>query len=219
MAWNIRHEGSPQARATTLPQIVEGLRDGVWLPTDEVQGPGESAWVAIENHPQLAEVAEELETPPSPAHDDEERVDMNALIDVCLVLLIFFMMTTTYAMAVQKTVPLPELKEDKATKKGIVLKAEQVRQQMIRIDAKLDAKGQPVVFVEGSKLDVARMDAKGEQTLDTERLTAKLREYVRGTPKREEVLLDAQGVTWGLVVAIQDAARDAGVRVVHHRKR
>jgi biopolymer transport protein ExbD len=214
MPWKIRHEGSPQTRTTSLPEIVEGLRDGVWDLTDEVQGPGETAWTAIENHAQLAEVAAELETPP-PAREDEDRVDMTALIDVCLVLLIFFMMTTTYAVAVQKTVPLPASQEEKQQKKGIVIRPEQVRQQMIRIDAKLDAKGQPVVFVESEKLDVIKSD----QTLDRAKLTEKVQKYVRGTPKREEVLLDAQGVTWGLVVAIQDAARSAGVRVVHHKKR
>jgi biopolymer transport protein ExbD len=214
MPWKIRHEGSPQTGTTTLPEIVEGLRDGVWDPTDEVQGPGETAWVAIENHPQLAEVATEVEPPP-PVHDEEERVDMNALIDVCLVLLIFFMMTTTYAVAVQKTVPIPESQEEKQQKKGVVLRPDQVRQQMIRIDAKLDAKGLPVVYVESEKLDVVKAD----QTLDIDRLSDKLKKYVRGSPKREEVLLDAQGVTWGLVVSIQDAAKAAGVRVVHHRKR
>lgn len=212
MSWKIRHEGSPQARNTTLPEIVEGLRDGVWDPTDEVQGPGETAWLAIENHPQLAEIAAEQEAPP-PFHDEEERVDMNALIDVCLVLLIFFMMTTTYAVAVQKTVPIPISQDDKQQKKGIVLKPDQVRQQMIRVDARLDAKGQPMVIVENEKLDVIKSD----DSLDSKMLTEKLKKYVSGNPKREEVLLDAQGVTWGLVVAIQDAARDAGVRIVHHR--
>ena len=212
MPWKIRHEGSPQARTTTLAEIVEGLRDGAWEPTDEVQGPGEAQWVAIENHPQLAEVANELEPPP-PVPDDEERVDMNALIDVCLVLLIFFMMTTTYAVAVQKTVPLPLSKEEKQAKKGLTININQVRQHMIRIDAKPDAKGLPVVAVEGEKLDVINEN----QTLNVDKLSAKLKKYVSGTPKREEVLLDAQGVTWGLVVAIQDASRAAGVRVVHHR--
>ena len=35
--------------------------------------------------------------PPPPKHpEDETRLDMNPLIDVALVLLIFFMLTTTY---------------------------------------------------------------------------------------------------------------------------
>src|SRR4051812_31415454 len=98
MAWQVRHEGSPRVvRDLTAQQIVDGLRDGLWEPTDEVQGPGEARWRAIEAHPQFAEAALDLETPP-PAHPPEATsLDMNALIDVCLVLLIFFILTTSYA--------------------------------------------------------------------------------------------------------------------------
>src|SRR5262249_24545382 len=54
MAWKVRHEGSPQSIDVEMPQILEGIEDGRWEPTDEVQGPGETKWVAIENHPQFA---------------------------------------------------------------------------------------------------------------------------------------------------------------------
>lgn len=64
MPWKLRHEGSPRELGElTLAQIVEGLRDGLWEPTDEVMGPTDSAWQAIENHPALAEVAEDIEAP------------------------------------------------------------------------------------------------------------------------------------------------------------
>jgi biopolymer transport protein ExbD len=213
MAWKIRHEGSPQTRTLTQAEIVEGLRDGVWSPTDEVQGPGETAWVALENHPQFAEIVAELEEPP-PHHEEETRLDMNALIDVCLVLLIFFMMTTTYAVAVQKTVPMPTLPEDqKAKTKVPTISAEKVRQKMVRIDAKLDAKERPVILVENLKVDVVKADG----SLDSDKMRSELMKYTHGLPPREEVLLDAEGVTWGLTVAIQDAAKSAGVRIIHHR--
>jgi biopolymer transport protein ExbD len=211
MAWKIRHEGSPQARVLPLHDIVEGLRDGLWEPTDEVQGPGESAWVAIENHPKLAEVAEELEPPPV-VHEDEARLDMNALIDVCLVLLIFMMMTTTYAVAVQKTVPLPTLKEEQKLKKVVVVRPDQVR-KMVRIDARLDGKGKPVILVENHRVEVLKPD----DTLDALKLRDELLKYTHDNPRRDEVLLDAEGVTWGLVVAVQDAARWADVRMIHYR--
>jgi biopolymer transport protein ExbD len=212
VTWKIRHQGSPQTRALSLPQIVEGLRDGLWEPTDEVLGPGEATWSAIENHPQLAEVAEELDQPPS-KRDDETHLDMTALIDVCLVLLIFFMMTTTYAVAVQKTVPLPTLKEDQKKKNMRMVRPDQVRQQMVRIDAKLDAKGKPVILVENRKVNVLNAD----ETVDAGKLRDEMLPYTRGTPRRDEVLLDAEEVTWGLVVAVQDAARSAGVRMIHYR--
>jgi biopolymer transport protein ExbD len=212
MSWKIRHQGSPQTGSTTLPEIVAGLRDGVWEPTDEVRGPGDAAWVAIENHPQLAEIAEELETEAT-SHDQETTLDFNALIDVCLVLLIFFMMTTTYAVAVQKTVPLPIAPEDQPEKKVKTIRIEQVKQQMIRIAAELDGKGKPTVLVEGLKVEAVTP----EDTIDAEKLRVALLKYTRSAPPRDEVLLDARGVTWGTVIAIQDAARSAGVRIIHHR--
>src|SRR5262245_26430003 len=105
MAWQLRHQGSPRSIGDLSPgQIVEGLRDGQWATTDEVKAPGEPAWTAIESHPQLAEIAEEVDTPPPRKHDEGTNLDMNALIDVCLVLLIFFILTTTYGAVVQKVV-------------------------------------------------------------------------------------------------------------------
>ena len=208
MAWKIRHQGSPQARATTLAEIADGLRDGIWEATDEVQGPGEAGWTAIENHPQLAELAEDLETR-QPIVPEEDRVDMNALIDVCLVLLIFFMMTATYAVAVQKTVPL-QAKENEA-KKTRTVRIDQVRKQMVRINAELD-KGKPVIRVQSQKVNVIKDDG----TLDVDKLRDEMLKYTRDNPPRDEVLLDAHGVSWGLVVAVQDAARSAGVRIVHY---
>jgi biopolymer transport protein ExbD len=213
MPWKIRHEGSPQARTLTLPQIVDGLRDGLWEPTDEVQGPGEPGWTAIENHPQLAEVAAELE--PAPAvREDETNLDMNALIDVCLVLLIFFMMTTTYAVAVQKTVPIPSTPEDKKQQKVGKVSEERVLKYMVRVAAKLDSKGKPAIFVQGLKVDVMKAD----DTLDIGKLREELTKYTRSTPPRDEVMLDAKGISWGLVVSIQDAARAAGVRMIHYER-
>ena len=65
MSWKVRHQGSPQSmEVADLAQVLHGIENGQWEPTDEVQGPGESAWVPIENHPQLTEVAAELEPPP-----------------------------------------------------------------------------------------------------------------------------------------------------------
>ncbi len=210
MTWKIRHEGSPRhLEGLTLAQVIEGLRDGQWEPTDEVMGPGDRTWVAIENHPQLAEVAAELEPPPRP-HDDETHLDMNALIDVCLVLLIFFMLTTTYVAAVQKVVPLPTAGERQ--KKGTrVVRADQVRRQMIRVDAVGGKGGKLTVRVENQTLP-GLVGADGK--LNREEFVKALRPYVQGG--KTEMLLDARDVTWGTVIALQDAAKSARVRVVNH---
>lgn len=98
MSWKVRHEGSPKhIDGLTPDQIVQGLLDAQFEPTDEVQGPNESAWTALESHPQFAEIAADIEPPPPRVYDDETRLDMTALIDVCMVLLIFFILTTVYA--------------------------------------------------------------------------------------------------------------------------
>ena len=211
--WQIRHEGSPQAKSgLTLPQIIAGLRDGAWEPTDEVLGPGDRAWTAIENHPQLAETVADLEPPSPRVHEDETHLDMNALIDVCLVLLIFFMLTTSYVAAVQKVVPLPALSEDKQKRAVIRLTPQQV-QSMIRVEARADKNGKPVIRVQNQPVSVVRDDGK---TLDGSRLKDVLLPYVRGEPHRTEMVLDAHDINWGMVIAIQDAAKAAGVTVIHH---
>jgi biopolymer transport protein ExbD len=211
MSWKVRHEGSPQfVQGLTLAQVVEGLRDGQWELTDEVMGPGDSAWVAIESHPQLAEVAEDLQPPPR-REEEETRLDMNALIDVCLVLLIFFMLTTTYAAAVQKIIPLPTVSEEQQ-KKGKALRADQIKRQMIRVQALGDKAGKITLRVENQTLPALGADGR---TIDGDKLRDALLPYVRDE-RKNEVLLDARDVSWGTVVAIQDAARSAGVRVVNY---
>ena len=40
--------------------VADGLRDEVWEPTDEVRGPADADWTALEAHPAFAELVEEL---------------------------------------------------------------------------------------------------------------------------------------------------------------
>src|SRR5687768_11186452 len=95
--WKMRHEGAPQSvEGLTAELIVEGVQEGQWEPTDEVMGPGESDWKSLETHPHFAEAMAAYDPPMSPPLPDETRLDMNPLIDVALVLLIFFILTTTY---------------------------------------------------------------------------------------------------------------------------
>ncbi len=195
----------------SLQQIVDGLRDGQWETTDEVVGPGETAWRKIEAHPQLAEIAEELATPPPVRQEDPTSLDMNALIDVCLVLLIFFMITTAYGAMVQKSVPLSMTKADA---KGIrVVRVDDVKNKMIRVQAYLDSAGKPVIRVEGQTLqDVVGKDGA---KIDSDKLRDAMRPYVKGEGHKTEVLLDAREISWENVIQIQDGARAAGVQVVH----
>jgi len=214
MTWQVRHEGSPRVvQGLTLQDIVQGLLDGSWETTDEVMGPGEKVWTPIETHPQLAESAAEVEPPPAGHHGEATSLDMNALIDVCLVLLIFFILTTTYATAVQKVVPMPTIKADSEGSKVRVVRPDEVKKRMIRLHAQRDKEGKLVLRLENQPISVLAEDG---QTLDGDKLRDALRPYVRGEDGKNEVLLDARGISWGMVIGIQDAAKAAGVRTVHH---
>lgn len=200
MDWKIRHQGSPRSiEGLTLPQVVEGLQDGLWEPTDEVMGPGDSDWLAIESHPQLSEVAADMEPPPAREHDDETRLDMNPLIDVALVLLIFFILTTSYA-ALQRVLEMPSSTSKKLDGPAIVTK-EKVRQFTIKVQVRQE-NGKPVIRVE-------------DEVVAADDLLAALKKYVRDT-RKTEMVLDVEGVDWGTVVAVQDAARGAGVERAHY---
>jgi len=213
MTWQVRHTGSPQAiQGLSLEQVADGLRDGLWEPADEVRGPGEKAWTPLESHPQFTDLAWEIDEPEPRHREDATHLDMNALIDVCLVLLIFFIMTTTYAVTVQKVVPMPTVKFDQNTKAKVV-RMEDVKKRMVRLEAFRDPTGKALLRVENQP--VAALSDDG-QTVDKDKLQAALLPYTRGEERRTELLLDARGISWGTVIAIQDAARFAGIREIHH---
>jgi biopolymer transport protein ExbD len=200
MNWRIRHEGSPRSIDGLTPQqVVEGLQDGLWEPTDEVMGPQDRQWQAIEAHPQFAEIAAEIEPLPPKVHEDETRLDMNPLIDVALVLLIFFILTTSYA-ALQKVLEMPHASAMGPIPELRVVKDREVKETMIKVEARM-VNGKPVIKVEDEVVDVAD-------------LLPALGKYVRQTTKTH-LLLDAQDVDWGTVVAIQDAARGVDMQKVY----
>jgi biopolymer transport protein ExbD len=195
MSWKVRHEGSPTALGDlTLPQIAEGLADGRWEPTDEVMGPNDKDWVPLESHPQLAEIALELEPPPPRVYDDETRLDMNALIDVCLVLLIFFILTTSYAV-LQKRLQAPSVSVDRVGPP--IITKEAVKEQMIFVTITLE-NGQPVFRVE-------------ENVVDPDHLEAELGRYLKSKGKTQLLLQSDDDVPQSAVVAVLDAA--AGARM------
>jgi biopolymer transport protein ExbD len=198
-AWRVRHAGSPRTIDGLDPQqIAEGLQDGLWEPTDEVRGPDEMEWVAIEEHPLFAEAAADIESPPAGGHGDETHLDMNPLIDVCLVLLVFFILTTSYAL-LQKRLDAPE-PSNQDPDKVLPVKAEDVQRQMIVTMVRLE-NGEPVIRVEGGRVTM-------------ENLATELRKRKVQTLKTI-LLLDVDGeVPHGTVVKVQHAAQQAGMEKV-----
>jgi len=194
MNWKVRHEGSPTHLEMPLEQIQQGLADGLWEPTDEVMGPNESEWMPIESHPALAELADELEPPPPRTYDDETRLDMTPLIDVCLVLLVFFMITSTMA-ALQTRLEAPGTEKD--APKIPILTKEQVEKTMILCTVTME-NDEPVIRVEDKVVSPAR-------------LMDEFRSRVRATNKTT-LLLQCDGkVPHGVAVGVIDTARGAGM--------
>jgi biopolymer transport protein ExbD len=196
MSWKVRHEGSPRfVEGLTLGQVAQGLEDGLWEPTDEVQGPGEPGWTAIENHPHLAEVAADVEPPPARLEDEETRLDMTALIDVCLVLLVFFILTTGYA-AVQKLLEMGSLNFD-AKVPVLVRTQKEVDETMLVATVRMEG-GKPVIRLE-------------DQEVAPDDVPAALARLVQQSHKFKLLIKHDDEVPWGSVVPISDAAKDAGI--------
>src|SRR5262249_36534856 len=107
-------------------------------------------------------------------------------------------------------VPMPTLKQAEGKKVRVVSREDVKR--MIRMQAELDKASKPVVRVENQTLDVIGDDG----ALDAAKMRKALQTYTRGEDGKTEVILDARGISWGMVIALQDAARSAGVRKVHH---
>jgi biopolymer transport protein ExbD len=192
-AWLVRKEGSPEM--LSLPSaaaVVYGLREGNFGPTDEVKGPTDADWLAIEAHPTFAEVAEEVAPPAAEA--DDTHLDMNPLIDVCLVLLIFFILTITYA-SLERALEVPgEESSDKGAQKEIPI--EQIKDRVFIVTAKMD----------GDKV-VIKMGVVGQLSeVPQERLFAEMGKLINSTG-RKEMVLDLDDVPWGVECAILDAAK------------
>ncbi len=195
--WLVRPEGSHTATALrSEAEVLAGLRDEIFTSTDEVKGPADREWVAIETHPAFAEAAEDLAEPPAePA--DETHLDMNPLIDVCLVLLIFFILTITYD-SLRRAIEIPH---DSTEEKGNPIPQvnfEDIKDKIFRVTARMDGE-KTVVRVE-------------EKVVPMDGLQAEIERVMKATGRRE-MLLDVDGnVPWGVQTGILDAAKGAKVQ-------
>ena len=121
---------------------------------------------------------------------------MNPLIDVALVLLIFFILTTTYE-TIRKVLDMPQ-----ATAAGVgkltQVTPDKVKQVMIKVTARVEG-GKTVVKVE-------------DQPVPLREVATALKQYVKST-RKTELLIDADdqwtGKRWS---PIQDAARAQGIQ-------
>ena len=205
MSWLIRHEGSTRSvPVATVEEIHQGLADGLWTPEDEVQAPGETTWTALSSHPATEDAAAEVE-PPEPTHyEDESNLDMTALIDVCLVLLIFFMMLVGYT-AMQKRIESARAGKADAGNVREVAQPE-AEQSMVWLK---------ITFEDGKSVYVAETTDNGQRTttkLDPADLKTGLGRLIKAG--RSTLLLDHQdNVPHGDVVKAQDAGTGLRMKI------
>jgi biopolymer transport protein ExbD len=201
--WRVRKEGSPEGLSVpSAVDVLVGLRDGNWEPTDEVMGPTDKEWQAIENHPTFAEAALELE-PPRVEGPDETTLDMNPLIDVCLVLLIFFILTITYASLERSIEVPPDNPDDKGPKK---LKIDDIRDKVFVVQGKMDGE-RVVVRIEKKEVPV-------------DQIIAEMKQVIEATGRNQMVMDLEKDVPWGVETVILDAAKANGVHeIINNRHR
>jgi biopolymer transport protein ExbD len=199
MSWAVRHEGSPRhVEGLTTAEVIEGLEAGQWEPTDEVMGPGDANWTVLEDHPMFADTAQDLDLAPPRHYEDETRLDMNPLIDVCLVLLIFFILTTSYA-ALQRFLDSPRMSPQKVEGPPVYT-PEQLKEFTIKVVARRE-NGEPVIRVENQLVQPAE-------------LVPALRRWVKQQRKNILWLDIANDVTYGTEIRIRDAAKGAGIEKI-----
>ncbi|QVL32860.1 biopolymer transporter ExbD [Telmatocola sphagniphila] len=114
-------------RAVPFEVVTEWVQQAKVLPEDKIKSVEEENWLALKDHPQFSiyltseaeEASQTEENSPTQAEpdvgldfgwkrrhtDEDDDVDMIPLIDISLVLLIFFMMTTTVAAISKIQVP------------------------------------------------------------------------------------------------------------------
>ena len=197
--WQVRPEGTEiPINLVSSGDVLGGLREGIWRPTDDVKGPNDAAWTTIEAHPLFEEAAIELQ-PPVPEADDS-HLDMNPLIDVCLVLLIFFILTITYA-SLERAIQVPESSQEGAATKKVDWK--DIKDQVFRVTAKMDSET-PVILLEKEAVSLDDLEDKMKRVIEKS--------------GRRQMLLDIDGnVPWGIQTAILDAAKGNGVhRILYH---
>ena len=189
--WSVRHAGSDESvDGLTADDVLDGIKEDVWDPSDEIMGPDDPEWVAIEQHPVFARAMADYEPPPPRHADDETRLDMTPVIDVALVLLIFFMLTTAYEeMRKEFTPPTPETPNH-----GKTVTDQELKSVAVRVSVRMEG-DRPVFRVEDEVVAETDLQAKFEQYKDAQ---------------HDRLAMEVDpAVPWGAVIAIQDAAAGA----------
>jgi biopolymer transport protein ExbD len=207
-AWQVRLEGSTTVYSLpTEAEVLTALLDGNFVPTDEVKGPSDATWQPLEAHPAFADAALGIEAP-RPEPKDETQLDMNPLIDVCLVLLIFFILTITYA-TLERAIAVPDDNADDKASKQIRVDDPNVKDRIFIVTAKMDGE-RPVI----------KMGVKGAlKEVALEQVFTEMQSLINSTGRREMILDIEKDVPWGVETVILDAATGNKVHNIINNQR
>ena len=122
-----------------------------------------------------------------------EELDLTAMVDVTFLLVMFFMLTSTYT--VQQTIDVPAPDPDEQGAKQTMVTLEELRDNNIVVTIEADNK----VFVDDEEVDPARLEAR-------------IRASMRDTGRNELVLYSSGDAYHDTVVKVVDAANEVGMQ-------
>lgn len=201
--WTVRRDaGGPRVEYATAQDVIDAFADGELAVDDEIAGPNDSRFRLLEAHPVFEATIAELEAP-LPEAEEETHLDMNPMIDVSLVLLIFFILTATYA-TLRRTVELPAEPPEESHKAASMPKLKDIQDKVFKVIVRTE-NNQVVVRVEG-------------RIVDFDKLEAEMTEQVKRFGKPEAFIDVGPGILWGTEIKIIEACRGAEVRRIHWPK-
>lgn len=176
---------------------MEGFRDGVYSTTDEVRGPGDTNWIHLEDHPYFVDAVEMVQQAQEDyVHEAEDNhIDMNPLIDVCLVLLVFFILATTLSV-MQRAMDMPRNQQDNDKPPPVI--PPEMLEKFIIVKVEKNAKGDVTYKVNDYETSADTLLRELERKVTTERKT--------------DLVIDVQpGVPFSSYVFVVDMGKEARV--------
>ncbi len=186
--WDLRnHDSDSKSILLESIEIQDLIVSGLISINDEIRKEGETTWKTFLDYPEFDDT---FSVKSSIKHDEDENIDMNALIDVCLVLLVFFILLTSYAKLVQH-LEAAKTNPDSKIPSITTTQADQKTKVVIKTEA-----GKTLFYI-------------NEQVIESENLTTALKASARKLKSKDLILFYSDDVPYQAVISIQDAARAA----------
>lgn len=186
--WDLRkHDSDSKSILLESIEIQDLIVSGLISINDEIRKEGETTWKTFLDYPEFDDT---FSVKSSIKHDEDENIDMNALIDVCLVLLVFFILLTSYTKLVQH-LEAAKTNPDSKIPSITTTQADQKTKVVIKTEA-----GKTLFYI-------------NEQVVESENLTTALKASARKLKSKDLILFYSDDVPYQAVISIQDAARAA----------